>query len=320
MASANTNYTDLITTTLEFRANEIADNVSTNNALWAWLKANGGIKITSGGHKIIEPLAFASNSNGGWYSGYDQLPVAPQEEFSAAEFNWKQIAVPVVASGLETEVQNTGKEAVFDLLEERIKNAERTMANLVSVGLFGDGTGSGGKTIDGLSAMCDPTPTVGIYGNINRANFSFWQNKFTDTGAALDKGTIQAEWNTMYYSLVRANEKPGLIIVPATVMGAYEASLQANQRFTDGTKAKLGFDTLKYKNADVVMDGNATALTTYMLNLDFVRVRVAKNRNFKPLKARQAFNQDAEVVILAAALNLTCSNAGLQGRIQHDVG
>ena len=319
MASANSNYTDLITTTLEFRGDSAEDNVSTNNALWAWLKANGGIKLTSGGHKIIEPLAFATNSNGGWYSGYDQLPVAPQEEFSAAEFNWKQIAVPVVASGLETEVQNTGKEALFDLLEERIKNAERTMANLVSVGLFGDGTGSGGKTIDGLAAMCDPTPTVGTYGNINRANFSFWQNKFTDTAAALSSTTIQAEWNTMYYSLVRGNDKTGLIIVPSTVMGAYEASLQANQRFTDGSKAKLGFDTLKYKSADVVMDGNATALTTYMLDLDFIKVRVAKNRNFKPLKTRQAFNQDAEVVILAAALNLTCSNAALQGRIQHDV-
>src|SRR5512146_3345318 len=98
MASANTSYTDLITTTLEFRADEIVDNVSTNNALWAWLKANGGIKITAGGHKILEPLAFASNSNGGRYASSDQLPVGPQEEFSAAEFNWKQIAVPVVAS------------------------------------------------------------------------------------------------------------------------------------------------------------------------------------------------------------------------------
>lgn len=321
MASANTSYTDLITTTLEFRADSIADNVSTNNALWAWLKANGGIKVTAGGHKILEPLAFASNTNGGWYSGYDQLPVAAQEEFSAAEFNWKQIAVPVVASGLETEVQNVGKEAVFDLLEERIKNAERTMANLVSVGLFGDGTGSAGKTIDGLAAMCDPTPTVGTYGNINRANFSFWQNKFDDTATAIASDTwahMMTHWNGMWYSLVRAGDKPDLVIVDADVMGLYESGLQANQRFTDGTKAKLGFESLKYKSADVVLDSNCTDVTAYFLNTDYVRVRVAKNRNFKPLKSRQAFNQDAEVVILAAALNLTCSNASLQGRIAHD--
>lgn len=318
MASPNTNYTDIIATTLEFRGPDIADNVSTNNALWAWLKANDGIKVTGGGHKIIEPLAFASNTNGGWYSGYDQLPVGAQEEFSAAEFAWKQLAVPVVISGLEAEVQNTGKEAVFDLLEERIKNAERTMANLVSVSLFSDGTGSGGKEIDGLGALCDPTPTVGVYGAINRASFSFWQNKFTDTGAAPSKDTIQGIFNTMYYSLIRGNDKTDLIVVDNDVMAAYEASLQANQRFTDPTKAKLGFDTLKYKSADVVLDGNATNVTAYFLNTKYLRVRVAKNRNFKPLKTRYAFNQDAEAVILAAALNLTCSNAGLQGRILFD--
>ena len=70
----------------------------------------------------------------------------------------------VVASGLETEVQNTGEAAVFDLLEERIKNAERTMANLVATGLFSDGTGSGGKQLTGLLAMCDSTPLTTVYG------------------------------------------------------------------------------------------------------------------------------------------------------------
>ena len=202
MASPNSSYTDLITTTLEFRAPDIADNVSANNAATAWMKKNGGYKLTAGGHKILEPLAFAANSNGGWYSGYDQLPVGPQEEISAAEFAWKQIAVPVVASGLETEVQNTGEAAVFDLLEERIKNAERTMANLVATGLFSDGTGSGGKQLTGLLAMCDSTPLTTVYGGIDKANFSFWRNKFTDTGADPSSATIQGILNTMWASLV----------------------------------------------------------------------------------------------------------------------
>ena len=318
MASPNSNYTDLIATTLEYRGSEVVDNVTSNNAALAWMKSNGGIKIISGGHKITFPIAYAANSNGGWYSGYDPLPVGATEEISSVEFVWKQIAVPVVASGLETDVQNTGKEQVFDLLGEKVKNAERTMSNILSgtTGVFGDGTGAGGKALTGLLAVCDSTPLTTAYGGIDKANFSFWRNKFTDTGADPSSATIQGIMNTMWYSLVRGSDKPDLIVCDSNVMGAYEASLQANQRFTDGKSAKLGFDSLKYKMADVVMDGNCTTKQAFFLNTEYLKLAVAKNRNFKPLKTRLAFNQDAEVVILAAALNMVCTNLSLQGRIE----
>ncbi|HEU4401506.1 MAG TPA: phage major capsid protein, partial [Candidatus Polarisedimenticolia bacterium] len=192
MASPNSSYTDLITTTLEFMGDEIADAVSANNAATAWLKANDGWGTIEGGTKIVEPLAYAANTNGGWYNGFDPLPVAPQEEFTGAEFPWKQIAVPIVSSGLETDVQNVGRQQRFDLTKERIKNARRTMANIVATGLFSDGTGSGGKQLTGLLAMCSATPTTGTYGGINRATATnaFWRNKFTDTGADPSSATI----------------------------------------------------------------------------------------------------------------------------------
>ena len=75
MAFANTNYTDILATTIEKRSRKIADNVSGNCALMARLKRKGNIKTVSGGHKIIQELNFAENANTGWYSGYDLLPV-----------------------------------------------------------------------------------------------------------------------------------------------------------------------------------------------------------------------------------------------------
>ena len=147
MASPNSNYTDLIASTLEYMGDEVTDAVTNNNAATAWMKAKGQYKVVEGGRKIIEPIAYAANTNGGYYSGYDTLPMGPQEEFTDAEFDWKQIAVPIVYSGLETDVQNVGRAQRFDLLEERIKNARRTMANIVSLGLFSDGTGTGGMQL-----------------------------------------------------------------------------------------------------------------------------------------------------------------------------
>jgi hypothetical protein len=321
MASPNSNYTDLITTTLEFLGEEMVDGVTSNNAATAWMKANDGWGTIEGGEKIVEPLAYAENTNGMWYSGGEKIAVNPQEEFTGAEFAWKQLAVAIVNTGLETDVQNVGAKRRFDLVKERIKNARRTMANLVATGLFSDGTGFGGKQLTGLKAALSATPTTGIYGGINRATASnaFWRNKYTDTGAVPTVATIQGLMNTMWYSLVRGSDRPKLVIGDDEVAGAYEASLQANQRFTDPKMAELGFENLKYKSAVFVMDGNCTDKTAYFLNTDYLRIRVAENRNFKALPKRSAVDQDAEVVLLAAALNLTVSNAILQGRLEFTV-
>lgn len=318
MASPNSNYTDLIVTTLEFLGEEMVDGVTNNNAATAWLKANDGWGTIEGGEKISEPLAYAENTNGQWYSGGEKLNVNPQEEFTAAEYAWRQLAVAIVNTGLETDIQNVGGRRRFDLVKERIKNARRTMSNLVATGFFSDGTGYGGKQLTGLQAQIAKTPTSGTVGGINRATATnaFWRNYAADTGANPSSTTIQGFMNTAWYSLVRGGDRPKLLICDADVMGAYEASLQNNQRFTDPKMAELGFENVKYKSAPVVMDGNCTDKTLYFLNTDFIHVRVAENRNFKALPKRTALDQDAEVVLLAAGLNLTMSNAELQGMIE----
>ena len=151
MAFANVNISDILATTIENRSRKIADNVTNNNYLLKKLQMKGKIKPFSGGHKILQELSFAENSNAGWYSGYDLLPVGVSDVISAAEYNIKQAAVPVIISGLE-QLQNAGKEQMIDLMEARLSVAESTMSNLICGGLYSDGTGAGGKEIDGLDA------------------------------------------------------------------------------------------------------------------------------------------------------------------------
>ncbi|MCK5318372.1 MAG: phage major capsid protein, partial [Anaerolineales bacterium] len=95
------NISDILATTIESRTRKIADNVTKNNAILMKMKMKDKIKPFSGGHKILQELSFAENSNAGWYSGYDILPVGVSDVISAAEYNIKQAAVPVVISGLE---------------------------------------------------------------------------------------------------------------------------------------------------------------------------------------------------------------------------
>src|SRR5215831_11573649 len=281
---------DILATTIENRSKTIADNVTLNNALLTYLEKRGNQKTVSGGSVIFQELSFAQNGNAGWYSGYDLLPVAAQDVISAASFPIKQAACPVVISGLEM-LQNAGKEQMIDLMDAR------------------------------LGVAVPVTPTTGTYGGIDRNTWTFWQSKSTTAGAALTPTTVQAAMNTMWASLVRGMDRPDLIVMDSVFWGIYIASLQANQRFTDPNKAKLGFPTIQYMDADVVLDGGiggfATTKTAYFLNTRYLFFRPHAQRNMVPLapNKRYAINQDAECQIIGWAGNLTSSGSQFQGRL-----
>ncbi len=319
------NVSDIIATTIASRTRQLADNVTKNNALLAKLNQRGNIKTISGGSSIYEELSFAENANGGFYSGYDLLPVAAQDVISAAEYQIKQYAVPVVMSGLEM-LQNSGKEQFIDLLEGRLNVAESTMMNQLAQSIYSDGTGSGGKEVTGLNAAVPSDPTTGTYGGINRATWTFWRSKlydFSNAGVTPSATTIQAAMNTLWSSTIRGADRPDLIVLDNVYWSYYMASLQAIQRFTDPQSGNLGFPTIKFMDADVVLDGGiggyCPASTGFFLNTKYLKWRPHKDRNMVPLSPnrRYAINQDAEVQILAWAGNLCSNGAQFQGRLQN---
>lgn len=313
------NISDLAATTLEFRSKSIADNVTKNNALLAYLNKGGRVKSFSGGTKIYQELNFAENANAGWYSGYDPLPTAAQDVISAAEYGIKQAAVAVTMSGLE-ELQNSGSQQVLDLLESRIEVAEASMMNLIAAGVYSDGTGAGGKQIGGLDAAIPVANTTGTYGGINRATYTFWRHQVRTAGSAITTSTVQTEMNAMYANLVRGTDRPNLIVMDPVWWQTYLASLQTIQRFTDPSSANLGFPTVKYMDTDVVLDGGiggfATTKTAYWLNTKYLFWRPHSRRNMVPLSPNKRYstNQDAVVQLLAWAGNLTASGMQFQGR------
>jgi hypothetical protein len=318
------NVTDIVATTIESRSADIADNVSKSNALFARLNEKGKIKTYSGGPKILEPLAFAENANAAWYSGSDTLPVGAAEVISSPEYTPKQLAVAVSVTGYD-EMTNDGEEAIIDLIAGRVEVAEMTMANLLSEGVWSDGTGYGGKQLVGLAAAVPTDPTTGTYGGINRANYTFWRSQLYDPAATPTAATIQGYMNTLWASCVRGADAPDLIAAGATIWATYLASLQALQRFTstDSSLAKLGFQTVKYMNADVVLEGTdvtgATATDMVFLNTKYIKLRPHARRNMKPIgDKRFATNQDASVTLLGWMGNITCSNSKLQGRLKGD--
>ena len=313
--------TEIVTTTLRNRTGKLADDVSKNNALLKRLKGKGKVKPVSGGRTIVQEMEYTENGTFKRYSGYEALNITPSDVFTASEYNYAQAAVAISISGLE-EIQNSGEEQIIDLLESRIGNAERTLVNNIALDCYSDGTADGGRQIGGLQLLVSSSPSTGVIGGIDRSAWAFWRNqKFSavaDGGGAASSANIQSYMNRLFLKMVRGADQPDLIVADNNYYRLYLESLQAIQRIAGDDKAMAGFNSLKYMNADVVLDGGygggAPVNSMFMLNTDYIFFRPAAKRNFVPIGIdRYASNQDAMVKLIGFAGNLTLSNAFLQG-------
>ena len=320
MAFANSAITDIIATTIQSRSGELADNLTQNNAILQRLNQKGNVRPFSGGNVILEEIMYddSTTNNANSYSGYEVLNIAPDSPISAAQFKIAQYADSVTMSGLEM-LQNSSKEAIIDLLDGRMQVSEARLLNRISGDLYGDGTGNGGKNLDGLGAAVAAVPTSGTYGGINRATWTFWQNQIT-TGAT--SANILASMTTAAIKQIRGTDKADLIVAGNTMYQYYVGALQSIQRIAAEESGAAGFASLKFygggTSADVVLGGGygsqETATYMYMLNTNYIFLRPHKERNFVPIGGeRQSINQDAIVKLYGWAGNLTTSNSFLQG-------
>lgn len=309
----NPNLSEIVSTTLRNRANEIRDNVSNKNALLAELKRIGAIKQHGGGRTIVKALDYAENGSYKRYSGYESLDITPSDVITSAEYDWKQASVSVTMSGLELR-QNSGKEQFINLLSSKIKNAMRTMSNKVSEDIYSDGTADGGKQIGGLQSIIADSPTTGIVGGINAADFAFWRNQ-VESVSAPSSSNITGGMNLLFNKLVRGNDRPKIIVADSIFYNHYESSLQANQRFASDVRAGAGFETLVFKgNVPVILDDSGIpASRMYFINTDYLTFDAHKDAYMTPTEALTPINQDSIVQNILLQGNLTCSNRALQG-------
>jgi len=319
MASPNATFTELVSTTFRKHGKTFIDNVSKNNAMLAYMMRGGQMQEIDGGLTIVKPLDYNSNNTYQRYSGYDVLNVAASDVLTSAEYQWRQIAINVVASGLEMRI-NKGDSRIIALVKSRIKNAIRTFKNNFSVDLYSDGTLP--NQIGGLQAIVADAGT-GTVGGIDSAVWSFWQNQLQSAAAPIQGGgaitpsatTIESLMLPLYLQQTRGDDQPNLIIASNDYYTFFEQSQTSLKRYNDTTKGTAGFVSLKYKKADVIFDGGSGIPTAHMyfLNTDYLDVMVHEDANMTVLDEVKPYNQDAAVVPVLWMGNLVCSNRSLQG-------
>lgn len=322
MASPNATFTELVSTTIRKYAKVFIDNISKNNAMLAYLTEHDQISTVNGGLTIVQQVEYNSNSTYQRYSGYDVLNIAQSDVFTAAEYQWRQIALNVVASGLEMRI-NKGDARIIALVKARIKNAIRTFKNNFSVDLYSDGTLP--NQINGLQAIVSDAGT-GVVGGIDSTVWPFWRSQVQSAAAPLGGGgavvigptTIESLMLDLWMTQVRGDDQPNLIVASNDMYSAFEKSQTSLKRYsseTGSSKAAAGFMSMKYKKADVIFDGGSgiPAVHMYFLNTDYLELIAHEDANMDVLDDMRPYNQDASVTPVLWMGNLTCSARFLQG-------
>jgi len=320
MASPNSTFTELVSTTFRKHRSQIKDNISNHNALYRYLVDGGRYRTEDGGLTIVTPLEYATNGTYQRYSGYDTVNVQQSDVITAAEFPWMQIAMNVVASGRELRI-NSGGPRIINLAKARLKNAMKTFANNFSFDIYADGTLP--NQIGGLQALVADAGT-GTVGGIDSSTWTFWQNVVQSAAAPIQGGSAVTVSSTtiendimlpLWMELTRGDDKPNIIVASNDYFRFYEASQVSLKRYASAESAKGGFMSLKYKNADVIFDGGSgiPSAHMYFLNTDYIELVVHRDADLSVQDELKPTNQDAAIIPILWMGNMVVSNRSLQG-------
>lgn len=261
------------------------DNIFDSNPLLQRAKKKGWYEKLDGGERIVVPLIYAATSASGWYSGSETLDTSDNQNISAAEYTWKQLYANITIRRDE-ELKNSGDSQILSLVKNKMKIAEKTMADTLGTGLYSDGSDS--KAIVGVRDIVAIDQTVG---GISQTDNSWWQGKVDSSTTVLSIAALQ----TQFTSATVDNDAPTVAVGTRTLYDAYYNLLQPQQRFQDSDTAKGGFSSLMFNGIPVIADSHCPSSHLFLLNEDYLHLWVHKDEDMRLEPFQKPINQNLKV-------------------------
>lgn len=317
MAAGHPDYDALLASTLANYGSKFEDNVFGNRPLVAFLKRKDKIEMKGGGEKIVKQLAYGENSTVGSYGEWDNLDVTPQNGATAAVYDWKQWAGSIAISGLE-ELKNSGEEAIIDLLEFKVWQAEESIGSYLNAAFY-RGTPTVTTDPHGLGVLVGDSGTaVTTVGGIDASDSdNDWWESYVASGAAFTTATtLLAGMATAYNTASRGSDSPDVIFSNQATYEDYESFLNPQLRFTDTATLDAGFENLLYKKAPMMFDTDCTAQVLWMLNSKYIKLVGHRDEWFKSTPFVSPANQpNARYSTIMSTGNLTVTNRARQAKL-----
>ena len=320
---------------------EYAQNHNNNSG---WLELGG---LGSTGQTATE---VAQKATWNWATAYNSIVLSGEEQFVNAGANQVLSVLKARMSNAEKTIKDLFGTGMFNA--GLVSNGLTTLngaGSLASGDYTGDDAGGGIlETLTDTSVYHAPgnvdDAVVGYnrsLGGINSDSLTWWDSTIGSfplaggtraEGAMVDATDVMsfAEFGSttngvadgikamtrMYGHLTIDNDQPDLIVTTQEIYDAYESALQGNKRFEgDASIGDAGFQSLRFKNASVVVDSHCPTGQMYFLNTKYLDFKVHAKRNFafEDFKAMEA--KDGIQARIFWMGNLVCTAPRMQGML-----
>lgn len=251
------------------------------------LLGNGSNKVNlvsgndtiDGGKRLVEFLEH-DEANSDTYGNTTSISTTRKEIFNQASFAWSGYNSSNTIN-LDDQIQNgDSSRALVKLIQGRLNNISKTIRKKMGAGIFTDRASSTNQYgFDGLADLFNTTDTT-AYGNIQEADMPEWGAKVIATTEAISYSVLQ---DIMALASVGQTEEdhPNLILTTRTLMDAYNAKLQIQQRFVkDKDMVNAGFKHTLHDGVVIGYDAEIAAGNLYALNLRHLFLKSHKDYNF----------------------------------------
>lgn len=295
----------------------IVDNVYNSNPIF--FRINKSKRFIPGGTQIEVPVMYARFGNGGAYSGYDTLNMAPNDTQKNVAFDWKQYYVPVSIDGL-TLIKTDSPDAIASIIKLQMAQAEMEMAENLGADIFA--ATQGAKAIDSLDRAVD---SAGTYGGIDRASNTWWAANETTASTSMSLVAL----NNLFTAASEGGRHPSIIVSGQDQYNRYYKLGTAVQSVQQGPVAydeqlyAGGFSNLIFNGIPWVVDPhvrdqsgalNGTSSTVYMLNEDFIFWCISPRGDMAIDDFQKPLNQDVMGTQMLWAGNLIVTNCKRQAK------
>ena len=300
---------NIVATTFDVKKKRVVvDGFFTDNPFFVRLNTKDKIKWR-GGNQIRSTFIY-DQLPGGSYGKGDTFNLQYTEFLTDLVLNWKRYHADAAIDGLD-EAINRGEMALVDLVETMMEVQKRTLANYVGTDLYGDGTGNQGKALDGLGIAVGATGTyAGITRDTSKQGTAITSYANT-TGGPFSLTMV----NTAIGAIRFGNEKPDLILTTQTIWNRFWERSQTSERNVAEDLRAIGFDSVRFNGADVVVDPHCPSGYIWLLNTKYMEFWVLEGKDFYLRGPFEVHNEDARVWQCVTYCDLVCTGPRFQGFI-----
>jgi hypothetical protein len=310
---ANPNFNTLAATTLQKYVPHMADQIFKKHVLLKYLLGKAR-KNSVSGRSFVVPVMSEENDTVVTFSGFDHLDLTPQEVGTAADYQWKRLAVSVAISGEEQE-WNSGKEQVIALLKAKTQQAEMSAAKKFNtMFITSDGTGNGGKDWLGLAALVGDAATgPATLGGITVATDPWWVSPISNSAVAITVEDVNHQYNEC--TAGGDDDGPDFELTTQLLWEAYVDQLQPQQVFENPKLAEAGFRNIVHRGAPIAWDSAVVTGDWYFLNSNHLWLVTGRNNWMRQRKFIEPPDQEAQYALIISSGQLVTDSRRRLGKL-----